>query len=76
MERTFQKEKNDKCKPAEKPGRVPRKEVKPAQLEHCAWQGGEAASFEREAGFDQAGLSGHSQSLNAILRATGALKGF
>lgn len=46
------------------------------QLEHCAWQGGQGASFEREAGFDQAGLAGHSQSLDAILSATGALTGF
>ena len=41
-----------------------------------AWQGGDGVSFEREAGFDQAGLSGHSQSLNAILCATGTLTGF
>ena len=67
VERTFQKEKNNKCKPAEKPWRVPGKEVT-----HCAWQGREEVSFEREAGFDQAGLSDCSQSLNIILHATGA----
>lgn len=70
-----EREKN-KCKAAEKPWRVPGKEVGPVQLEHCAWQGGQGASFEREAGFDQAGLAGHSQSLNAILSATGTLTGF
>lgn len=54
VERTFHKEKNNKGRQAEKPVRVPGREVRPGQPEHSAWQGNEEnMSFEWQAGLDR-----------------------